>query len=236
MARDRVTLVVTELRGGRILYSSGSLSHEELAPLEPFLVQLAVARRVGDDIVAPGTLPTYDAPRESVPAPTVCRLVHVDLDRQVALWELESHAGALESPPASTDHWTERSGVVDQPRILCVDNDSDGLEVLRLTLSSLAGVQFLAATNGRDGLALVHEMQPSVLLVDLQLPDVSGVTVVEICRRSPALASIPVIVLTADAATATRRAIEALGVAHLAIKPFDLVELRAVVEGLLGRD
>ena len=40
----------------------------------------------------------------------------------------------------------------------------------------------------------------------------------------------PLIVLTADASTPTRRAIEALGVTHLAIKPFDLVELRAVVE------
>jgi CheY-like chemotaxis protein len=46
----------------------------------------------------------------------------------------------------------------------------------------------------------------------------------------------PVIVLTADASAQTRRAIEALGVTHLAIKPFDLVELRVVVESLLAYD
>jgi CheY-like chemotaxis protein len=235
MARARVTLVVADLRGGHLLFSSGTLSRDELDALEPFLVQVAAARRTGDEAVAPGTLPTYDAPRESVTSPTVCRLVHVDLDRQVALWELETRGVAAGSRPSTTDAATA-FGVGDPPRIVCVDNDPDGLEVLRLTMSSLPDVQFVAATTGRDGLALVHEARPSVLLVDLQLPDISGVTVVEMCRRLPALASVPVIVLTADAAMATRRAIEALGVAHLAIKPFDLVQLRAIVEQLLGRD
>jgi CheY-like chemotaxis protein len=170
--------------------------------------------------------------------------VHVDLDRHVALWEIEARAGANDAPApalaapdrgADGAHDAHRSDTT-PARVLCVDNDPDGLEVLRLTLASLPDVQFAAATNGGDGLALLHDVRPSVLLVDLQLPDISGVTVVEICRRSSALASMPVIVLTADAATATRRAIEALGVAHLAIKPFDLVELRTVVERLLGRD
>jgi CheY-like chemotaxis protein len=235
MVRARVTLVVADLRGGQLLFSSGTLSRTELAPLQPFLVQVAAARRVGDDTVAPGTLPTFDAPRESIETPTVCRLVHVDLDRQVALWELESRVGSAAAPEPAIDAWDHRPRLDGPPRIVCVDNDPDGLEVLRFTLSSLPGVQFAAATTGHDGLALLHEVQPSVLLVDLQLPDISGVTVVEICRRSAAFASMPVVVLTADAAMATRRAIEALGVAHLAIKPFDLVELRAVVERLLDR-
>jgi DNA-binding response OmpR family regulator len=119
-------------------------------------------------------------------------------------------------------------------RIVCIDNDPDGLEVLRLTLSSLRGVQFVSATTGRDGLALLHESRPSLLLIDLQLPDVSGATIVELCRRSTTLVRMPVVVLTADASVATRRAVEAVGVAHLAIKPFDLFELRAVVEHLLA--
>ena len=85
-----------------------------------------------------------------------------------------------------------------------------------------------------EGLALLHDCRPSLLLVDLQLPDVSGATIIEFCRRSPALSSMPVIVLTADASVPTRRAIEALGVTHLAVKPFDLVELRVVVESLLA--
>jgi DNA-binding response OmpR family regulator len=117
-----------------------------------------------------------------------------------------------------------------------MESDRDGAEVLRLTLAFLPDVEFLSAATGRDGLVLLHDKRPSLLLVDLQLPDISGATIIEFCRRSAVLASMPLIVLTADASAATRRAVEALGVTHLAIKPFDLVELRAVVEELLALD
>lgn len=239
MPDARLTLVVTDLRAGQILFASGPLTFEELIPLEPLLSQLATSRRARNEAVVSSLgLPTFVAPRDVLPTPTVCRLVQVDLDRQVALWELESR-------PALSTHDTlpsmvaeVRSLAVDPfpRRIICIENDRDGADVLRLTLALLPEVEFLAAATGREGLALLHERRPSLLLVDLQLPDISGATIVEFCRRSPALASMPLIVLTADASVPTRRAIEALGVTHLAIKPFDLVELRAVVEGLLAYD
>jgi CheY-like chemotaxis protein len=231
----RVTLVVTDLRAGHILFSSGTLTRAELTPLEPFLVQVASARRVRDESLAPGMLASFDAPRGAVGQPTVCRLVHVDLDRQVALWELDSDADPTSARPFATGDAPPRARAGDVRRVVCVDNDPDGLEVLRHILSSLPGVQLVSATTGRDGLAVIHDEQPAVLLVDLQLPDISGVTIVELCRRSPTFATVPMVVLTADASMATRRAIEALGVAHLAVKPFDLAELRAVVERLLAR-
>ncbi|MEO8693872.1 MAG: response regulator [Acidimicrobiales bacterium] len=238
MSSTRVTLVVTDLRAGQILFTSGPLTLDELMPLEPLLTQLATSRRARSEAVVTSLgLPTFVAPREMMAHPTVCRLVHVDLDRQVALWELESR------PPLSP-HEERTSMDIDSHsprraaprRIVCVENDRDGTEVLRLTLELLPNVTFVTAATGRDGLALLQESRPSLLLIDLQLPDFSGATIIEFCRRSPALASTPVIVLTADASVSTRRAVEALGVTHLAIKPFDLVELRGVVEDLLAYD
>ena len=239
MADARLTLVVTDLRAGQILFASGPLTFEELVPLQPLLTQLATSRRARNEAVVTSLgLPTFVAPRDVMPTPTVCRLVQVDLDRQVALWELEAR-------PSLSTHDTLPSMVSEvrrlaidpsSRRVVCVENDRDGAEVLRLTLALLPDVEFLNAATGRDGLALLHERRPNLLLVDLQLPDISGATIIEFCRRSPALASMPVIVLTADASLPTRRAIEALGVTHLAIKPFDLVELRAVVESLLAYD
>ena len=239
MADTRLTLVVTDLRAGQILYASGPLTREELSPLEPMLVQLASSRRARNEaVVTSHTLPTFVAPRDVMPTPTVCRLVHVDLDRQTALWELESRPAltALEPLPPVVEVAPSVTTGTEPRRVICVENDPDGTEVLRLTLAFLPNVQFLSAETGREGLALLHEQRPSLLLVDLQLPDISGATIIEFCRRSRALASMPVIVLTADASAPTRRAIEALGVTHLAIKPFDLVELRAVVENLLVFD
>lgn len=237
MAETRLTLVVTDLRAGQILFASGPLTFEELMPLEPLLTQLASSRRARNEAVVTSLgLPTFVAPRDVLSNPTVCRLVHVDLDRQVALWELESRP-ALSPPDAAPSVAAElRSSAADPSprRVVCVENDRDGAEVLRLTLALLPDVEVLAAATGRDALALLHERRPALLLVDLQLPDISGATIIEFCRRSPALSSMPVIVLTADASVPTRRAIEALGVTHLAIKPFDLVELRLVVESLLA--
>ena len=242
LMETRLTLVVSDLRAGQILAASGPLTVEELVPLQPFLVQLATSRRARrGSMVTSTSLPTFVAPREMLPTPTVCRLVSVDLDRQVALWELESRPG-----PAPASAVTPRSATAtakakatndpgDPPsrRIICIDNDPDGVDMLRLTLAFLPNIQFLSAATGRAGLALLHERRPSLLLVDVQLPDVSGAMIIEYCRRSIALASVPLIVLTADASKSTRRIIEALGVTHLAVKPFDLVELREFVDRLL---
>ena len=235
MADPRITLVVTDLRAGQILFASGPLTSSELAPLEPMLVELAMSGRARSEaVIAPGALPTFVAPRDVLPAPTVCRLVNVDLDRQVALWELESRPDV--SALAATDETALVSNMAPRHaarRIVCIENDPDGADVLRLTLAFLPNVHFLPAPTGREGLVLLHEQRPALLLVDLQLPDMSGATIIEFCRRSAHLVSMPVIVLTADASISTRRSIEALGVTHLAIKPFDLVELRSVVEDLL---
>lgn len=239
MARARLTLVITDLKSGEIMFSSGALSASELVPLRPMMVELAAARRVRDEpVAAPGSLPTFIAGRDMVSTPTVGRLVHVDLERQVALWELDSRRATTRHPSTSpfVDEVSRQRGSDRPRRIVCVDNDPDGLEVLRLTLAPLPGVEFAAATTGRDGLALMHQSRPALLLIDLQLPDLSGATIIELCRRSAALAAVPIVVLTADASIATRRAIESFGVAHLAVKPFDLVELRVVVEHLLARD
>jgi len=216
------------------------LTVEELVPLQPFLVQLATSRRARrGSMVTSTSLPTFVAPREMLPTPTVCRLVSVDLDRQVALWELESRPGPAPASAVTPRSATATAKATNDPgdppsrRIICIDNDPDGVDMLRLTLAFLPNIQFLSAATGRAGLALLHERRPSLLLVDVQLPDVSGAMIIEYCGRSIALASVPVIVLTADASKSTRRNIEALGVTHLAIKPFDLVELRELVDSLL---
>lgn len=248
MARARLTLVVTDLKTGQIVFASGTLNASQLAPIQPMLLELAAAMRARDETIgAPGArlpaqpgaaraLPTFVATHEMVPSPTVGRLVHVDLDRQVALWELESR-NATHHPSTSpfVDELPTRRAPRAPRRLVCVDNDPDGLEVLRLTLTTLPGVEFVSATTGREGLTLLHESRPSLLLIDLQLPDVSGASVIELCGRSVSLSSVPIVVLTADASVATRRVVEAFGVAHLAVKPFDLVELREVVEHLLAR-
>ena len=87
-------------------------------------------------------------------------------------------------------------------RVLNVDDN----EIGRYTKSRIlkqAGFEVLEAVNGAEALEAVRERQPQLVLLDLQLPDVSGF---EVCRRiksDPATARIPVLHITATAATNT---------------------------------
>lgn len=80
-------------------------------------------------------------------------------------------------------------------RILIVDGDPNSVEVLRSALNS-AGCEPACATTARRGLHLVRNLRPDAILLELQLPDLSGT---ELCRRLSAertTCDIPVIIVT----------------------------------------
>ena len=106
-------------------------------------------------------------------------------------------------------------------QILIIDDEAEIRKYLCVTLQS-AGLACLAAENGKDGLLLFNEMQPDALLLDLGLPDMTGLEVLQSIRRE---SQVPVIVLSAsDQETAKLAAIEA-GANDYLIKPYNAREL-----------
>jgi len=84
---------------------------------------------------------------------------------------------------------------MDRRQILIVD-DYPGARYLRSRILSDAGYEVLEASSGEEGLRLAAECRPALVLLDVNLPDVSGT---EVCRRlkaDPATATIPVIQIT----------------------------------------
>ena len=79
--------------------------------------------------------------------------------------------------------------------ILLVDDDNDLLEVLSYTFSA-AGFSTLTATNGADALKLARSLSPDLVVLDLIMPEMDGLTVCETLRRGRATAAIPNILLT----------------------------------------
>ena len=65
-------------------------------------------------------------------------------------------------------------------RILVIEDEPDIRQVLDYNLR-MAGHDVLAAAQGQDGLKLVHDQHPDLVLLDLMLPDISGT---EVCRLS----------------------------------------------------
>src|SRR5450631_4368079 len=78
--------------------------------------------------------------------------------------------------------------------VLVVEDDPSVTRVLRAALRS-RGYEVTSAKTGEAGLIAAGQLQPSVILLDLGLPDIDGV---EVCRRLRAQSTVPIIVVTAE--------------------------------------
>lgn len=119
-------------------------------------------------------------------------------------------------------------------KLLLIDDEPAIQTLVRLVMEA-DGWQVLVASEGARGLTLAREEQPDVILLDVALPDVSGL---EICRQlkaDPATSSVPVAMLTAMAQETDRRAAMALGADDYVTKPWRPVALIARVAGLMEK-
>src|SRR5262249_60495681 len=118
------------------------------------------------------------------------------------------------------------------PRILVVDDNLTNLEVLRVRLNA-HGYEIITAVDGEDALRRARELEPDLVLLDIMMPRLDGISVLKELKGDPALPFIPVILVTAKAATRDIvTALEAGGDDYLA-KPFEQAALVARVRSML---
>jgi two-component system chemotaxis response regulator CheB len=100
-------------------------------------------------------------------------------------------------------------------------------------LFSLEGYQVRTASDGAQALERLTEFRPDVVVLDLTMPVMSGLTFAEKCHRMDGYTDLPIVAVTAmhDVAGVGPR-LEHLGVSKCLAKPFDVAELLAVVEEL----
>jgi two-component system KDP operon response regulator KdpE len=109
--------------------------------------------------------------------------------------------------------------------ILVVDDDPDIARVIRLALES-EGLAVVTAPNGRDALQRVREQRPELVLLDINMPIMDGVTFVH--RARDEFGDLPIIVMTAGAEASRYR--DQLGARDSLPKPFELNDLLDKVE------
>jgi CheY-like chemotaxis protein len=114
--------------------------------------------------------------------------------------------------------------------ILICDDEPTLRELVRASLES--GYKFAEASNGKVAVDLARELNPDAVILDLMLPQLSGLEVIAQLRADERLRHIPVLVITAW--NDTRDAALAAGAAEFVTKPFEPDELKAAVEKLLG--
>lgn len=111
-------------------------------------------------------------------------------------------------------------------RILVVEDNSDNLVLIQDVLTSLQ-YEMLSARDGQEGVEAARAYHPDLILMDLSLPRMDGWTATRILKSDPALASIPIIALTAHAMAGDRERALTAGCDDYLSKPLRLRELGA---------
>ncbi|HJQ75743.1 MAG TPA: response regulator [Acidimicrobiia bacterium] len=119
-------------------------------------------------------------------------------------------------------------------RVLVADDDPDILTVVKVNLE-LDGFEVDTAVDGEDALHKATTNPPNVIVLDIMMPRMDGLTALHRLRSQAATASIPIILLTARGLPEDRvRGLE-LGADDYITKPFDITELAARVRAVLRR-
>lgn len=121
-----------------------------------------------------------------------------------------------------------------QGKILIIEDEAAVVTLLKYNLEK-SGYDVSSAMDGEEGLIMVEEEQPDLLLVDWMLPHVSGVEICRRLRRNPDHRNLPIIMLTARGEESdTVRGLES-GADDYMVKPFSPSELQARIQAVLRR-
>lgn len=116
-------------------------------------------------------------------------------------------------------------------RILCVEDDPDIQEVIRLALETVGGFTVKLCASGREALAGMAGFRPDLVLLDVMMPGMDGPQTLAALRQQPEGAALPVIFMTAKVQPEEVAHLESLGVLGVIAKPFDPMALAQELRG-----
>jgi CheY-like chemotaxis protein len=117
-------------------------------------------------------------------------------------------------------------------RILIVEDNERNRKLVRDTLQ-LKGYETIEAETGEDGVRLAKELLPALVLMDIQLPGIDGITALGQLRADERTRAIPVVAVTASVMSQDRQKIMAAGFDAYQPKPISVKELLETIRRLL---
>lgn len=119
--------------------------------------------------------------------------------------------------------------------ILTIEDQPDIRRLIRMTLE-FKGHQVLEAEHGEEGLAMARKHRPDLILLDVMMPGINGLTVARMLAADPDLRETPVVMLSALGAAQDVESGLATGVRCYLVKPFSPWELLDVVARLTANE
>ena len=132
----------------------------------------------------------------------------------------QGHDGLLPAPAAAPPPVASDIAPPERPlRVLCIEDNLSSLALIETLLARWPQVQVISAMQGQLGLDLAWQHRPEVILLDLDLPDLSGQEVLKRLRLNPSSSDTPVLLITADVSAGTRRDLQQAGATAVLSKP-----------------
>ncbi|MEK7361083.1 MAG: response regulator [Pseudomonadota bacterium] len=120
-------------------------------------------------------------------------------------------------------------------RVLLIDDDQSNLHFMQQLLR-MDGHELTWAADGQQGIALVKQFRPDLIICDVIMPHLGGYAVLETMRADPQFAEIPVLLFSAAMDEEARAMGLRRGATEVMAKPFDLEQLRSAIRRCLGQE
>ncbi|MFN3926807.1 MAG: response regulator [Pseudanabaenaceae cyanobacterium] len=117
--------------------------------------------------------------------------------------------------------------------ILVIDDEPDICEVIQVALGEFAGWQVTTAGSGKEGLEILDRLSFDLILLDISMPEMDGISVFEQMRSHPTAKDIPVILLTAKVLASDQERFAKIGVVGVIGKPFNPIDLSTKIAKLM---
>jgi CheY-like chemotaxis protein len=119
-------------------------------------------------------------------------------------------------------------------KVLLVDDEDDIRKIGRMSLASVGKFQVVMASNAQDGLAAAQAEQPDVILMDMMMPGMDGLTALAALQKDERISAIPVIFMTARVQRHEVEHYLSVGAVGVIQKPFDPMTLPSEVKKILA--
>jgi DNA-binding response OmpR family regulator len=119
--------------------------------------------------------------------------------------------------------------------VLVVDDDASLHQLITAILQIIGDVRIESAFNGREALEKARASTPDMIISDINMPDMDGLSLVQHIRETPDLQATPILLLTARGDTQDKYQGFLQGADDYIVKPFDATELQLRVKALLRR-
>jgi len=121
---------------------------------------------------------------------------------------------------------------MDQKTVLIIEDEEDAAELFS-EMMRVSGFRVLKTSKSEPAIAMMNNDKPDIILLDIMMPEISGLDILRHMRHDPNLANIPVIVITAKSMPADIKNGMEAGASTYLTKPVGFQELREAVERTL---